>query len=86
MSETIIIKRVRWTGDNLREIIDFIGLHESAEKWTWEEYEQVVSDHGLKIFTDKGTIMANIGDYVEKDSEGNFVLRSRLTWENKEEI
>ena len=36
------IEAVRWTGDNLREVINFTGLHPSAEKWTWEEYETVI--------------------------------------------
>jgi len=28
----VVIEAVQWTGDNLRDIIDFTGLHESAKK------------------------------------------------------
>lgn len=53
----VVIEAVQWTGDNLRDIIDFTGLHESAKKWTWEEYEKVVALQGLKIFTLEGPSM-----------------------------
>jgi hypothetical protein len=50
----IINEAVQWTGDNLREIIDFTGLHPSAQKWTWEEYEEVVKREGKKSLPLKG--------------------------------
>jgi len=62
----VVIQAVEWTGSNLREVIDFIGLHPSAEKWTWEEYEHVVKTDGLKIFTLEGTHMATVGDFIIK--------------------
>ena len=45
------IEAIQWNGENLKEVIDFAGRHPSAEKWTWEEYENVVKSEGLKIFT-----------------------------------
>ena len=36
------VDAIQWTGNNLKEIIEFTGLHHSAKKWTWEEYEEVV--------------------------------------------
>ena len=68
----VIVEAVQWTGDNLSEIIAFTGLHESAQKWTWEEYEQVVREHGLKIFTLEGSYMATIGDFIIKGVKGEF--------------
>lgn len=68
----VIIQAVQWTGNNLLEIIQFIGLHESAQKWTWEEYEKVVETNGLKIFTLEGTMNASIGDYIIKGVQGEF--------------
>ncbi len=68
----VVIEAVKWTGDNLREIIDFTGLHPSALKWTWEEYEQVVKENGLKIFTLEGSYMATIGDMIIKGVQGEF--------------
>ena len=60
----VVIDAVRWTGENLEEIINFVGLHPSAKKWTWDEYQQVVKEQGLKIFTLEGRMDANIGDWI----------------------
>ncbi len=46
----VVIEALKWTGDNLREIIAFTGLHPSAQKWSWGEYEKVVREQGLKSF------------------------------------
>jgi hypothetical protein len=66
----VVIEAIQWHGNNLQEIIDLIGLHPSAKKWTWEEYEAVVSEQGLKIFTLEGAMMANIGDYIIRGIKG----------------
>lgn len=68
----VIIEAVNWTGNNLREIITFTGLHPSAAKWTWEEFEQVVQKDGLKIFTLEGPLMATVGDWIIKGVHGEF--------------
>lgn len=68
----VVIEAIRWTGDNLREIIDFTGLHPSANKWSWEEYEVVVRDQGLKIFTLEGGLMATVGDWIIKGVKAEF--------------
>lgn len=68
----VTIEAIRWTGDNLKAVIDFIGLHPSAEKWTWDEYAEVVKKDGLKIFTLEGTMMANVGDWIIKGVKGEF--------------
>jgi len=63
---------IQWTGDNLREIIEFTGLHPSAQKWTWEEYEEVVRQDGLKIITLEGPLHASIGDWIMRGVAGEF--------------
>jgi hypothetical protein len=68
----VVIEAVQWSGDNLGEVIDFTGLHPSANKWTWEEYEAVVKEHGLKIFTLEGIMDASVGDYIIKGVKGEF--------------
>jgi len=68
----VVIEAVQWNGQNLKEIIDFTGLNETAQKWDWEEFEQVVKQDGLKIFTLEGTMMANVGDYVIRGVQGEF--------------
>ena len=68
----VVIEAVQWTGSNLKEVIDFSGLHESAKKWSWEEYEKVVSDDGLKIFTLEGKMTADVNDWIIKGVKGEF--------------
>ena len=68
----VVIEAVRWRGNNLAEIIQFTGLHESATKWTWEEYERVVLEEGLKIFTLEGPMRATAGDWIIKGVAGEF--------------
>jgi preprotein translocase subunit Sss1 len=68
----VVIEAVQWTGENLREIIDFIGLHPSAKKWSWKEYVQVVRIEGLKIFTHEGSLIVTIGDFIIKGIHGEL--------------
>ena len=68
----VVIEAMQWTGNNLREIIDFSGLHPSANKWTWDQYENVVSKKGLKIFTLEGDHLADVGDWIIKGVAGEF--------------
>jgi hypothetical protein len=66
----LVIEAVEWTGENLREVIDLIGLHPSVKDWPWEEYENVVRIDGLKIFTLEGPLMADVGDHIIKGIQG----------------
>lgn len=68
----VVIQAIQWTGDNLRQVIDFTGLHPSANKWTWDEYEAVVKADGLKIFTLEGPIIYPIGYVIIKGVRGEF--------------
>ena len=68
----VVIQAIRWSGTNLKEVIDFTGLHPSANKWTWEEYESVVAKDGFKIFTLEGAHMVSVGDYVIRGVKGEF--------------
>ena len=68
----VVIEAVRWTGNNLREVIAFTGLHPSAEKWTWTEYVTVVKNDGLKIFALEGPLMAAVGDWIIRGVKGEY--------------
>jgi preprotein translocase subunit Sss1 len=68
----VVIEAVQWTGSNLKEVINFSGLHDSAKKWTWEEYEEVVKNEGLKIFTLEGKMNADVNDWIIKGVKGEF--------------
>jgi len=71
----VMIKALQWTGDNLKEVISFTGLHPSARKWTWSEFEEVVRKDGLKIFTPEGAKKAAIGDYIVKVEDGFYLCK-----------
>jgi hypothetical protein len=68
----VVVDAIKWTGDNLKEIISFTGLHPSALNWTWEEYEKVVAEKGLKIFSLEGPHLASVGDFIIKGVQGEF--------------
>ena len=69
----VVIQAIRWSGTNLREVIDFTGRHPSGAHWTWEEYEAVVAEKGLKIFSLEGSnFIVTKGDYIIKGVKGEF--------------
>ena len=70
VKKPVVVEAIQWTGSNLREVIDFCGLHESARHWTWEEYEAVVANEGLKIFTLEGPLHASVGDWIVRGVNG----------------
>ena len=81
----IEIYAIEWTGNNLHEVIDFCGLHESAKKWTWEEYEAVVAKEGLKIFTLEGPLMASVGDFILEGVNGeHYPCKPDILWKTYE--
>lgn len=68
----VVIHALRWTGENLRDVIAFTGRHPSGARWSWEEFEAVVKRDGLKIFTLEGSHMATVGDYIIRGVKGEF--------------
>ena len=69
----VVIEAIRWSGTNLFEVIEFTGLHPSADKWTWEEYEAVVAEKGLKIFSLEGSnFIVTKGDFIIRGVKGEF--------------
>ena len=66
----VVIDAVQWTGENLLQVIRFTGQHASAMSYKWEDYEDLVSRDGLKIFTLEGVMKASIGDWIIKGVNG----------------
>jgi hypothetical protein len=67
------IDAIQWTGDNLKEIIEFTGRNESSVDWSWNHFEAVVKENGLKIFGLEGSsFKVSIGDMIIKGVEGEF--------------
>ena len=70
----VVIEAIRWTGDNLQEVIGFTGKHPRWSEWfqSWEEYEaRVNADGGIfKIITLEGTMEASPGDWIIRGVKG----------------
>lgn len=68
---------IEWTGENLLQVIKLTGQNASAMDYKWEDYEQLVKDKGLKIFTPDGNVMASIGDFIINTNDECYVLTKR---------
>lgn len=68
----VTITALRWTGDNLREVIAFTGWSRHPSAAEWEHFEEVVRREGLKIFTLEGSHLATPGDYIIRGVRGEF--------------
>ena len=68
----VVIEAIQWTGSNLLQVIQHTGLNVSASHFKWDEYEDLVSKDGLKIFTLEGKMNADIGDWIIKGVKGEF--------------
>jgi len=72
----VVIEAVQWTGKNLREVISFTdGSPETRSHHAgmmWEQYEELVSRDGLKIFTLEGKMDASVGDFIIRGVAGEL--------------
>lgn len=70
----VIIEAIQWTGDNLKEVIEFTGKHPKFSEWfkSFEEYEEHVKKNEsiFKIFTLEGTMEASVGDFIIRGVQG----------------
>lgn len=69
------LKKIQWTGDNLKEVIEFTGRSPKFDEWfkTWEEYEEYVRSHGniFKIFFENGShYEVPVGSWIIKTPDG----------------
>ena len=78
---------VQWKGDNLKEVIGFVGKDKNFEKWfkSFEEYEKYVHEHNdiFKLFNENGThYEIPVGAWIVKTPDGyniasNAVLKQK---------
>ena len=72
----VVIQAVQWTGDNLQEILEFVGRHPDFDNWFQDnaEYADFVRNDGnrFKIKTLEGTMYADAGDWVIRGVKGEF--------------
>lgn len=70
----VVIKAIRYTGDNLREVLSFTGKHPSFDSWfdSFDAYAaHVAADRQVfKIFTLEGTMEALPGDWIIRGVKG----------------
>lgn len=70
----VTIECIEWTGDNLKEVLEFTGKHERFSEWfsSFDEYEKHVKSDGFifKIFTLEGVMEASVGDYIIRGVSG----------------
>lgn len=69
---------IQWTGNNLKEVIDFTGKSPRFEEWfkSWEEFETYVHQHNdiLKLFCEDGShFEVPVGAWIVKTPDGYFV-------------
>lgn len=57
------VEAVRWTGGNTEEMASFVGDLISG---------YTVTTRDFRVATPKGLLVANLGDFIIKDSIGNF--------------
>ena len=77
---------IQWKGDNLKEVIDLIGLHNSVEKMTWFEYEKLVEEKGLKIIAPNSSEIVEISEWIIKTPYIVYVLNDELFKKEYEEV
>jgi hypothetical protein len=70
----VVIEAIQYTGDNLREVLDFTGKHPDWSKWfdSFEQYQDHVNNDSkiFKIITLEGTMNALPGDYIIRGVNG----------------
>ena len=72
----VVIRAVLWTGENLLQVVRFMGQEVNMEcsvtSEKWHLYTNIVHSNGLKISTLEGEMNADIGDYIIKGVKGEY--------------
>lgn len=67
----VTVDAVRYTGDNLAEVEQFLGREAKAEEATLSGPGRGLHD-GIRIHTLEGTLTASVGDWVVQGTRGEF--------------
>lgn len=73
----VVVDAVQWTGENQREMFDFLTNYEKTDDYMSASGEHFIIDHnavkgGLVIKTLEGEHIASIGDYIIRGVAGEF--------------
>jgi hypothetical protein len=79
------IEAIQWNGDNLKEVLEFVGKDPRFSEWfnSFEEYEEYVKSHDniFKIFHKEYTSHVYTSDYIIKECDGDCVSLSKKLFE-----
>jgi len=69
------VQRIKWTNEpeNFTEIMDMGGWIKSASPLVWESADSF----SLDVETPKGHVLAKLGDYIIKMSDGTFKVEKK---------
>ena len=81
------LNMIQWTGDNLKDVIEFTGYSPKFNEWfkTWEEYETYVHSHNniFKMFYEDGShYEVPVGAWIVKTPDG-YNVASKSTYIQK---
>lgn len=73
----VVVDAVQWTGENQREMFDFLTDHKLMNDYMTASGKNFYADHfkvpgGLVIRTLEGEHIANISDYIIRGVNGEF--------------
>lgn len=73
----VVVEAIQWTGENQREMFDFLTNYEKTDDYMSASGEHFIIDHnavkgGLVIKTLEGEHIASIGDYIIRGVAGEF--------------
>lgn len=68
----VVIEAMQWNGDNLKEVMEFIGSEFKYEPNTYWYTNKFTYNGELHINTLEGEMLASIGDYIIKGVKGEF--------------
>lgn len=79
--EWAIRESIKYTGDNLADVLAFTGKHPKWDEWfsSFEDYQRHVDENGSRflLLSDDGARSAAPGDWIIKHPDGCFaVVRS----------
>lgn len=79
---------IQWTGENLKDVIEFTGKHPRFHEWfeSFEDYERHVKEDGqtFKIFSNPYSYsIVEVGNYILKNKVGGKQTQSCLIIEKE---
>ena len=88
------VKAEKWTGDNLKEVLDLTGKAPNFDDWfdSFEEYEEYVRRHDnvFKLFYlsehSTTTVKVKVGHWVVRHPGGSITSWDEQSFHNKFEL